>query len=353
MNTSLQNLLVRLLLLAALALTSAYGAEPVGIGGPKPQTLAQWQPLTAVLTGRADYAPATDLLNCDTVPSFDLADLWHQYRVWIAVISILGLLLLGAGANLVMQNRRIRQGEQRFATLFEHSPEPMWIMVDRRFIDCNPAALRVFGFSDRAAMQGISPLDISPEYQPDGEASKTKAERLLQAVEKGAPQSFEWGHLQADGAHITCFVKLVPTQLNGKPTILCSLQDITARRQLETALHDSNAFNISVLDSLSAQIAVLDAEGVIIAVNEAWRQFAKEVPCYGWRCAIGASVSPRSRRIGCLRCFRGCRRAAALKAPASAWPCAVRLSNITAAVLALNPRARGTAVYFGLNCRCR
>ncbi|MDI1231820.1 MAG: PAS domain S-box protein [Methylobacter sp.] len=138
-----------------------------------------------------------------------------------------------------MQNRRIRQGEQRFATLFEHSPEPMWIMLNRRFIDCNPAVLRVFGFPDRAAMQGISPLDISPEYQSDGEASKTKAERLLQAVEKGAPQSFEWVHLKADGAHITCFVKLVPTRLNGKPAILCSLQDITARKQLENALRDS------------------------------------------------------------------------------------------------------------------
>jgi len=279
MTTSLQNLLARLLLLAALALTPAYGAEPAGIGvlayRPKPQTLA------AVLTGRADCAPATDLLKelrlppFDTAPIFDLADLWHQYRPWIVAVFMLGL-LLGAGANLLMQNRRIRQGEQRFDTLFDHSPEPMWIMVDRRFIDCNPAALRLFGFPDRAAMQGLGPLDISPECQPDGEASKTKVERLLQAVEKGIPQSFEWEHLQADGAAITCFIKLVPTQLNGKPAILCSAQDISARKQMEAALHDSNTFNISVLDSLSAQIAVLDAKGVIIAVNEAWRQFAKE-----------------------------------------------------------------------------
>jgi hypothetical protein len=32
----------------------------------------------------------------------------------------------------------------------------------------------------------------------------------------------------------------------------------------------------STLDSLSAHIAVLDGRGTIVAVNKAWRQFARE-----------------------------------------------------------------------------
>ena len=32
----------------------------------------------------------------------------------------------------------------------------------------------------------------------------------------------------------------------------------------------------STLDSLSAHIAVLDGHGAIVAVNKAWRQFARE-----------------------------------------------------------------------------
>jgi hypothetical protein len=37
-----------------------------------------------------------------------------------------------------------------------------------------------------------------------------------------------------------------------------------------------DAFNISILDSLTAHIAVLDEQGVIIAVNKAWKQFGKD-----------------------------------------------------------------------------
>ena len=49
----------------------------------------------------------------------------------------------------------------------------------------------------------------------------------------------------------------------------------SARQQAVLALQDSEAFNISVLDSLAEHIAVLDAQGAIIAVNRAWRCFAK------------------------------------------------------------------------------
>ncbi len=50
--------------------------------------------------------------------------------------------------------------------------------------------------------------------------------------------------------------------------------DITERKQAEAALRDSEAFNRSVLNSLSTHIAVLDQDGTIIAINDAWRQFA-------------------------------------------------------------------------------
>ena len=52
--------------------------------------------------------------------------------------------------------------------------------------------------------------------------------------------------------------------------------DITKRKQAEQALHRTQALNQTVLGSLAANIAVLDREGNIIAVNEAWKRFAYE-----------------------------------------------------------------------------
>jgi len=54
------------------------------------------------------------------------------------------------------------------------------------------------------------------------------------------------------------------------------LQNITERKEMEQTLKTGQAFISSVLDSLSAHIAVLNEEGIIIEVNHAWRQFADE-----------------------------------------------------------------------------
>jgi len=189
----------------------------------------------------ADYTPVADLLKelrlppFDAEPEFSLADLWRQYQGWIVAISALALLLIGGGVNLVLQNRKVRQSEQRFATLFALSPEPMWIIADRRFIDCNLAAIRMLGFSDKSSALGLHPADISPRRQADGEYSQAKADRLIQAAENGATQSFEWVHLRTDGGKIICIISLARIMLNGKPVVLCSGHDITERKRMEEA----------------------------------------------------------------------------------------------------------------------
>jgi PAS domain S-box-containing protein len=52
--------------------------------------------------------------------------------------------------------------------------------------------------------------------------------------------------------------------------------DISKRKQAEEALRASEQLNQSVLNSLGANVAVLEKTGKIIAVNDAWKRFAKD-----------------------------------------------------------------------------
>ena len=57
-------------------------------------------------------------------------------------------------------------------------------------------------------------------------------------------------------------------------TIAVLFNDITSRMQAEERLRESSQFNQDVIDSISSHIAVIDENGLITAVNKAWREFA-------------------------------------------------------------------------------
>ena len=50
--------------------------------------------------------------------------------------------------------------------------------------------------------------------------------------------------------------------------------DIIERKRAQDALRASEAFNIAVLNSVTAEIAVLDQKGIVTTVNEPWSRFA-------------------------------------------------------------------------------
>lgn len=50
--------------------------------------------------------------------------------------------------------------------------------------------------------------------------------------------------------------------------------DITERKRIDAALKESQSFNLAILNSVAAEIVVLDETGLIRAVNEPWQQFS-------------------------------------------------------------------------------
>lgn len=64
---------------------------------------------------------------------------------------------------------------------------------------------------------------------------------------------------------------------DGKPVgLFGTAHDVTEIRQTERQLRKSEAFNLSVLNSLSSHIAVINSYGDIVAVNGSWKRFSLE-----------------------------------------------------------------------------
>lgn len=72
-------------------------------------------------------------------------------------------------------------------------------------------------------------------------------------------------------------ISFYPIQIDDKIIgTACHSRDITERIKSEHLLRKSEVFNLGILDSLSAHIAVIKENGEIITVNESWKKYARE-----------------------------------------------------------------------------
>src|ERR1019366_9500937 len=87
-------------------------------------------------------------------------------------------------SELVAASAEVRESENKYRVLFEDSADAFWLMDNKGFVDCNSAALQLFGYSTKAEFK--HPADISPPNQSDGRSSRiAAAERMAAAFLKG------------------------------------------------------------------------------------------------------------------------------------------------------------------------
>lgn len=135
-----------------------------------------------------------------------------------------------------LAEQAIKEREEHFRCLFELSPDPVWIIENFHFIECNQAAVNILGYPDQQSLKNTHPSELSPEFQPDGESSFTKAERMIKTAQELGLNRFEWVHTRKDGTHFPAEVTLSAITLRGKPAIYCQWRDITDRKKLEREL---------------------------------------------------------------------------------------------------------------------
>ena len=127
----------------------------------------------------------------------------------------------------------LRESEAQYRCLVENAPEAIVVLhlEAGTFIECNPAAQRLFGMTPEELFQ-VGLLEISPPTQPNGMLGDSYVQ---QAVEGGAPH-FEWVHRAKDGTLIDCEIWLTRLPVEGRTLIRGSIIDIRERKRLEEQL---------------------------------------------------------------------------------------------------------------------
>jgi PAS domain S-box-containing protein len=157
-----------------------------------------------------------------------------QFALWVPVLSLL------LSREYAHRDDRLAASEERYRILIESAPDAI-VVLDLgagRFVDYNQKAVDMFGYTP-AELVTMTPVDVSPEFQPDGRRSVDVAPMYLRQAVDGKFPFFEWRHCARDGREIPCEVRLVRLPDPSRILIRGSMTDISHRLQLEAQLRQA------------------------------------------------------------------------------------------------------------------
>ena len=188
--------------------------------------------------------------------------------------------LFGISRNITERHqaeRALRESEANHRALLDAMADGMFVVQDARFVFTNAALPRMLGRTaeDGAVAEPVTGQPFSAVVAPESLALWT--ERYNQRVGTGTEPArrYELQFLRC-GEPQRLWVELRASRVvyQGRPAVLGLVRDITDRHQAEQALRDAAKLLQAVEDSVLDHLAVLDAHGVIIAVNEAWLRYS-------------------------------------------------------------------------------
>ena len=186
--------------------------------------------------------------------------------------------------ELEMQNEELRRiqlelehSRRRYKDLYHHAPEG-YIVLDFAGIIVEANATFV-GMVGREDVRGTAVAEyLIPEDQPIFRA------RLRSFLKRPADKKIEVriGCGELSPRHVVLASALRQSDAAGEHHVLeevfVTVTDVSELARVREELQRSRQFTLSILDSLTSHVCVINSHGEIISVNQAWRRFAEANP---------------------------------------------------------------------------
>ena len=280
-------------------------------------------------TGQWDVRKLRELL-ADILPrnsSFDAFEVTHDFEGLgrrTMLVNARALRDHGEGASILVGiqdvtellqfQAEVRRSEIRYRRLFEAAHDGVLIIdpATRQIVDANPFMTELLGFS-RAELLGKELFEIG--LVKHEEASRAAFRELL---EKGFIDYEDLPLQTKTGEHRE--VEMVSNLYDeaGERVIQCNIRDITARKQVEQALRESEHRLGHLILTLPMALYTTDLEGRITLFNqsaaELWGrrpEIGKDMWCGSWRmyrpdgASLPLNLSPMAVALREGRAVRG------------------------------------------------
>lgn len=278
------------------AMAAAYGATPETLLGRRDVEFARSpaeaeafrrDDLEVMTTGQPKLIPEEPL----TGPGGEVR-FFQTTKIPFALSGAPGMAMLGVATDITERKRAeaaLRESEQRFRALIEASPVPIALTRDERFVYVNPAYLQMTGFAALSEVAGHSIYDhLAPELGADGAVPPTAGSA------RGPVLEYEAVGLRRDGARFPCHITLAQVELGDGPVGLLFAQDITARKQAEAAVRESERRYRLLAENATDVIWTMDFSGRFTYISPSVEPLRGFTPDEVLRQPLAEAVTPDS-----------------------------------------------------------
>jgi PAS domain S-box-containing protein len=167
----------------------------------------------------------------------------------------------------------LSQSENRYHILFNTAADAIFLTKGdgAEIVDVNRISLEMFGCRKEEII-GFTPIDFSPDIQPNGEESKVLAMKKISSALKGEPQLFEWQHKKLDGTLFDVEINLHLIELPAGEHIQAIIRNITDRKKSEKALLNEKNRVANIIEGTNAGTWDWNIQTGEVRLNKRWAE---------------------------------------------------------------------------------
>ncbi|MBI5473795.1 MAG: PAS domain S-box protein [Ignavibacteriae bacterium] len=158
----------------------------------------------------------------------------------------------------------LRRSEDRYKTLFQTNPQPMWVFDKETlaFLAVNPAAVHSYGYTVEE-FRSMTLKDIRPAEDTDA---------LIEDLQSGGETRRIWRHKKKDGTLIDVEVWAHDLMLENHEARVALVIDVSERVKAVAAIRESEARYRDVVDTARDAIFTMSRDAVITSLNPAFER---------------------------------------------------------------------------------
>ncbi|WP_455756271.1 EAL domain-containing protein [Sulfurimonas sp.] len=160
-----------------------------------------------------------------------------------------------------------------YKILFELSPDPILLIKDGVFVDCNAAAISIMKCKNKEQLLNLSPSEISPYKQPDGLESFKKAQDMVNEVKKNGNTNFEWLHRTIDETELLVEVFLSGIKVNEEELLYVRWKNLSDKKELEYQLEYSRKRFVEVAMTSTDWVWEVNKDGIYTFITPRVKDF--------------------------------------------------------------------------------